>query len=37
MNEYAKIYLKKQRVEYARIILNVPDVVHQVVNNLLRH
>ena len=36
INEYANIYLKKQRAEYARIILNVPDAVHEVMNNLLR-
>ena len=28
MIEYASIYLKKQGVEYARIILNVSDAVH---------
>ena len=28
MIDYAGIYLKKQSVEYARIILNVSDAVH---------
>ena len=30
MIEYASIYLKKQSVEYARIILNVSDAVHSI-------
>ena len=30
MIEYASIYLKRQSVEYARIILNVSDAVHSI-------
>ena len=28
--EYADVYLKKQSAEYARIILNVSDAVHNI-------
>ena len=30
MIEYADVYLKKQSAEYARIILNVSDAVHNI-------
>ena len=30
MSEYADVYLKKQSAEYARIILNVSDAVHNI-------
>ena len=30
MIEYADVYLKKQSAEYARIIMNVSDVVHSI-------
>ena len=30
MIEYTGIFLKKQSVEYARIILNVSDVIHSI-------
>ena len=34
--EYADLYLKKQSVEYLRIILNVSDAVHSIKSlNLL--
>ena len=33
--EYADLYVKKQSAEYARIIVNVSDAVHNTTLNLL--
>ena len=35
MIEYADLYVKKQSAEYARIIVNVSDAVHNTKLNLL--